>query len=416
MSRARSDADRLLAAVEGSVAPIVVGVASTDGVTRAAQGAVTGDRFEFGSITKTMTAQVLASLVLEGTVSLDDPIEAWLDAGSNGSITLEQLARHCSGLPRMAPNADDGVGFDELDPYAAYTADLAGAALREVELDRAHSPLYSNFGYQLLGLALERASHTPLEELFHARVFGPFGLSTASLGPHPGLVQGLRDGKPTPPWRIRLAGPGGVVGTIDDLLAWGSAVLDPPSGIAGDALRLAVTPRSDEMPLGLGWQLHDNLIWHNGGTYGFHSCLAISIAHQRVAASLVGTSDLDHVDEATLLAANGLDPIEARPEPAGGEHNARALELIDALVARDWMTAQATMSEDCRRVLTTERLSDAWSRVMDPRGSVKSSRIRHARRKGQAVEVTADLDFEDESGWTKVAFNHDGHVVGLLIG
>lgn len=416
MSRARADADRLLASVEGSVAPISVAVASTDGVTRATRGAVTGDRFELGSVTKTMTAQVLASLVLEGTVSLDDPIEAWLDAGSNGSITLEQLARHCSGLPRMAPNADDGVGFDELDPYAAYTADLAQAALREVELDQARSPLYSNFGYQLLGLALERASQAPPEELFQTHVFGPFGLTTASLGPHPNLVQGLRDGKPTPPWTIRLAGPGGVVGTIDDLLAWGLAVLDPPQGIAGDALRLAVEPRSDGVPVGLGWQLHDNLIWHNGGTYGFHSCLAVSVEHQRVAACLVGTSDLDHVDDATRLAANELDPVDARPEPAGDEHNALALEMIDALVAHDWAIAQATMSEDCRQSLTTERLRDAWSQVMDPRGRVKSSRIRDVRRKGQTVEVTAELDFERGSGWTRVSFNHDGHVVGLLIG
>src|SRR5580692_12620448 len=61
-------------------------------------------RFEIGSVTKTMTATLLASLVGDGVVALDDEIGRWLDAGPNAGITLEQLATHTSGLPRLAPN------------------------------------------------------------------------------------------------------------------------------------------------------------------------------------------------------------------------------------------------------------------------------------------------------------------------
>lgn len=416
MSGARVDADRLLTALDHPVAPVAVAVVGPEGGSRALRHAAAAGRFELGSVTKTMTAQVLASLVVDGAVSLDDPVGTWLDAGVNGSITLEQLARHLSGLPRMAGNAEVGEGFDALDPYATYTADLAEAALREVELDPARAPLYSNFGYQLLGLALERAAQLPLASLLHERVFEPFGLATASLGPHPDLVQGFRDGDPVPPWRILLAGPGGVVGTIDDLLAWGAAVLDPPDGAAGDALRLALGPRSDGVPVGLGWQLHDGLVWHNGGTFGFHSCVAVSVERRRVVACLVGTSDLDHVDEAAFLSARGLDPVDARPEPAGDGLDAPALAVVDALAARDWARVRAAMSEQCRESLTAERLRAGWGQVMEPRGELTSARVRHARRRGQVVEVTTDLDFEHVSGWATVAFDHDGRVVGLLIG
>jgi CubicO group peptidase (beta-lactamase class C family) len=55
-------------------------------------------RFEIGSVTKTMTGAVLASLVDEGTVGLDDEIARWLVAGGNSGITLVQLATHTSGL------------------------------------------------------------------------------------------------------------------------------------------------------------------------------------------------------------------------------------------------------------------------------------------------------------------------------
>ena len=63
-------------------------------------------RFEIGSITKTMTATLLALLQGEGRLRLDDEVSRWLTAGANGAITVRQLATHTSGLPRLAPNLD----------------------------------------------------------------------------------------------------------------------------------------------------------------------------------------------------------------------------------------------------------------------------------------------------------------------
>ena len=83
-------------------------------------------RFEIGSITKTMTAALLASLVGDGVLALDDEIGRWLDAGPNGNITLEQLATHTSGLPRLAPNQPT----DEANPYRDFTAECAEEGLR----------------------------------------------------------------------------------------------------------------------------------------------------------------------------------------------------------------------------------------------------------------------------------------------
>lgn len=409
--------ERLLEAVSPTGESAAVGVIE-DGVVELARSEDVGPfaRFEFGSITKTMTAQVLASLALDGTVSLDDPIGRWLDAGRNDGITLGEIAQHRSGLPRMAPNAEDGDGFDQLDPYASYTEDLAEAALREAQPDPERFPLYSNFGYQLLGIAVERAARQPLQHLLHEHVFDPFGLATASLGPHPKLIQGMLGGEPTPPWQILLPGPGGVVGTIDDLLAWGAAALNPPKGRAGDALTLATRPHHDGVPVGLGWQLHDELIWHNGGTFGFHACLAVSRDRNRVAASLIATSDLDHVDDATRFAAKGRDRQDARPQPAGPEHNRAALTLVEALAAHDWEKARVPMTAGCRQALTAARLGDAWRHVMAPRGDHRSSEIRHTHRKGAVVGVTIDLRFAEGTGWAKVTFNEDSQVVGLLIG
>ena len=109
---------------------------------------------------------LLASLVGDGVLALDDEIGRWLDAGPNGNITLEQLATHTSGLPRLAPNQPT----DEANPYRDFTAERAEEGLRTADRAPDAGHLYSNFGYQLLGLVLERASGQSYQDLLAERL------------------------------------------------------------------------------------------------------------------------------------------------------------------------------------------------------------------------------------------------------
>src|SRR6516164_991830 len=98
--RARAVFEALEGSFDGD--GIVVAVAAVDGggpAFAATKGSPPDARFEIGSITKTMTATLLASLVGDGVLALDDEIGRWLAAGPNAGITLEQLATHTSGLP-----------------------------------------------------------------------------------------------------------------------------------------------------------------------------------------------------------------------------------------------------------------------------------------------------------------------------
>jgi len=310
-------AGSLLSALErhAKAAPIAAGVQVSDAPPDiVTAGAAASDLFELGSLSKTMTAQVLASLVVDHAVALDAPIGQWLEAGANGDITLEELATHTSGLPRMAPNAMRSVHFRPGNPYAHYGPEMAEKGLRKATRDGAGESAYSNFGYQLLGLALERAAGTTLATLLSERVFTPFGLTGIAVGPHPAQVQGTMRGRPARAWDLQLLGPGGLVGTIGDLLTWGRAVLDPPSARHGDALRLALEPRANDAAgtVGLAWHHTDGLTWHNGGTGGFHSCLAVAVTAGRASASLVAVGGVvEGLDQATMRCVRGLDPAGA---------------------------------------------------------------------------------------------------------
>jgi D-alanyl-D-alanine carboxypeptidase len=145
-----------------------------------------GDRFRVGSITKTFVATVVLQLVDEGKVRLDDTLEAWLPHLVPGGrrITVRQLLSHRSGL------------FDYVDDpkvFAPYARDPAyGWAPRQlVEIAVSHPPLfppgqrfaYASTNYILLGLIVEAATGTPIEDQLRRRIFEPLELEQTTFAP-----------------------------------------------------------------------------------------------------------------------------------------------------------------------------------------------------------------------------------------
>ena len=102
---------------------IVVGVIEPSGRRVIAVGSAGENRgavdentvFEIGSITKVFTSLLLADMVERGEVALDDPAAKYLPRDvkmpeRNGrAITLEDLARHRSALPRLPTNLNEGA-------------------------------------------------------------------------------------------------------------------------------------------------------------------------------------------------------------------------------------------------------------------------------------------------------------------
>jgi serine-type D-Ala-D-Ala carboxypeptidase/endopeptidase len=247
-------------------------------------------RFEIGSITKTMTGAVLAALADDGVVGLDDEVGRWLSAGRNSDITLAQLATHSSGLPRLSPGHSRGAS----DPYAFLTADAAERDLRAARpRPRGVDWDYSNFGFQVLSLALERAAGMPFASLLEERIFRPLGMSCSGItGQGRGhRVQGHTQGSPVRTWTHHLWGAGGVESSAEDMARYLAASITPPDSAAGRAIRGAEQPRYQIDPLrsaGLGWVLGPpGYLGHDGGTSGFRAMLGIKQSAGRGAAVFV---------------------------------------------------------------------------------------------------------------------------------
>jgi len=234
-----------------------------------------------------MTGAVLAALAAAGIVSPHDRIGRWLDAGRGSGITLVQLATHTSGLPRLAPSHVTGAA----DPYAYLTPEVAERELRLApEKPSGADWEYSNFGFQVLSLALQRAAGKTFGDLLDQHVFTPLGMTCSGVPGQGGgtRVQGHAQGRLVAPWTHHLWGAGGVEASAEDMARYLSACLAPPDTACGTAIREAQRPRYRIDPLrsaGLGWAIGPpGYLGHDGGTSGFRAMLGLRPAVRRGAA------------------------------------------------------------------------------------------------------------------------------------
>jgi D-alanyl-D-alanine-carboxypeptidase/D-alanyl-D-alanine-endopeptidase len=199
-----------------------------------------------GSITKVFTGNTLASLVADGTVAFTDPLQEHLDwdvpvpSMDGHEIRLIDLVTHTSGLPREV----DREPGPPNDPFATLTAEAYAKGLSSDPLIFAPSTggAYSNFGFDLLSVALGQAAGKPYAEVLQERVLDPAGLKDTTLALRPGdtdrLMQGHNfDGSPLPdvPATPVMAGASSLYSTANDILKWLGWHMDQLSGPEAEA-------------------------------------------------------------------------------------------------------------------------------------------------------------------------------------
>ena len=366
-------------------------------------------RFEIGSVTKTMTATVLALMAGEGVLRLEDEIGRWLSAGDSGAITVGQLATHTSGLPGLAPNVH-GRGADPGNPWAGYGFEQAEEGLRQiVPSPAAGRPWqYSNLGYQLLGLILERAGGRAFQELLTERLFDPLAMTNSRVGAGDDglLLQGHSVQGKVGSWDHPM-GAGGVEATIEDLARYARACLFPPATPLGTAITRAQTPVlriGDDTDQALAWTVRGGTVReHSGGTGGFTACVSVDPVRGRAVALLAGyggsPARASQLKQAALLALAGQDPREAqlpRPYPAWREH---VLAMVRALLAGDFPHVHAHLAPPRREKTTARHLERAWTSKTREAGTAQDRDIAVVREEiAVSGAVVADVEIGFDKG------------------
>jgi len=255
----------------------------------------TGTIYRIASITKMFTVTVLLQLAEEGRLSLDDPAEKYIPElstlpgySSSMRFTLKQLASHTSGLNRE-PDLP-GASIGPVDQWE--TKVLACIPHSSFNSAPGEQFLYSNIGFALLGLALERAAGVPYTQLVQQRIFGPLHMDNSFFtipdDKRGHLAQGIDNGKDgivnteLPQRMIDGMGyrvpNGGIWSTATDLGKFVAGLMNGTLLKPG-SVRLMLTVPHGGRNYGLGMMImHDRqlgMFGHNGSDPGYTSQLTI---------------------------------------------------------------------------------------------------------------------------------------------
>ena len=300
---ARPGLQRMLEYVRQEGAPGVVAlVRNRSGTWRGATGAARIEprramtqraRFRVASVTKTFVATVALQLVGEGRLRLDDTVERHLPGllPEGRRITIRQLLNHTSGLYDYLREE----GFDArtvADPGFVLSPrqTVAIAAPRRLDFPPGTRWSYSNTGYQVVGLILERVTGTGLGTLLADRLFEPLRLTRTSFEPLPPLAEPVVHGYALRPDQLPLAterprdvtrnafggiwADGAIVSTVDDLARFYAALLGGEllrDAQLAEMRRTVATPSGPRYGLGLfRLRLTCGYAWgHDGNLNGY---------------------------------------------------------------------------------------------------------------------------------------------------
>ncbi|HET9225051.1 MAG TPA: serine hydrolase domain-containing protein [Thermoanaerobaculia bacterium] len=250
----------------------------------------TATNFRLASVTKQFTATAVLLLAERGKMSLDDPLTRFFPGFAKAAhgVKVRHLLGHTSGL----------LDYEELIPPGA-TVPLKDKDVLDLvgKQDRLYfAPgsqfRYSNTGYALLALIVEKVSGRSFAQFLEANIFGPLGMA-GTVAYEEGISKverraygySERDGRferTDQSLTSSVLGDGGIYSSVEDLWLWDQALYGTrllPAETLAMAFK-AGTSTSDQpgSGYGYGWYVASHRgtrkVWHYGETIGFSTYLA----------------------------------------------------------------------------------------------------------------------------------------------
>lgn len=321
-------------------------------------GGAVGRRFLIGSITKCMTAVAIMQLQHLGKLNIEDPVRKYIPElpDSHASMTVEQLLSHRAGLGNYT--SDEALTKRGHLPHT--TQELLQAIIRAPLVSKpGETYYYSNSGYVLLGIVVERVSAQPWSEYLTEHVFTPAGMHETSIDDE-GLVQGwVPKGD-----RWLLAGrehssfayaSGAVVSTVSDLHRFGRALhagVLVPKEVFQRMWSFDPDPASPSS-YGLGFMRAklangQTIVGHDGAMIGFRSSWYMMVDGAWITALLSNTqtTGLDKISNdlfGMAVSQSFIQPPKAQARAPFDPELARQLAGRYKLSARDFQRLQTEM-------------------------------------------------------------------------
>jgi CubicO group peptidase (beta-lactamase class C family) len=274
--------------------------------------------YRLASVTKQFTAAAVLLLIEDGKASLEDPVRKWFPSlpHSLDHATISNLLSHTSGI----------IDYEDVMPPGTTTQLHDADVLRLLESQDSTyfrpgtSYQYSNSGYALLALLVERASGKTFATFLHERIFQPLGMNNTvafedgiSTVSNRAFGYTMKDST----WQRKdqsttsaVLGDGGIYSSIEDMAKWDAALYDSRL-LSDESRRLAFTPHTatDEADVkyGFGWRITGETLWHSGETSGFRNVIVRYPQRRLTVVMLTNRDDPEPYETARAVANLFID-------------------------------------------------------------------------------------------------------------
>jgi CubicO group peptidase (beta-lactamase class C family) len=361
-------------------------------------------RYSIGSVSKQFTATAILMLAEEGKLSLDDPVSRFVPGLTRGDeVTIRQLLSHTSGYQDYWPQ--DYVPPFMLQPTTAQAIlDIWGR--KPLDFEPGTQYQYSNTGYVIAGLIVEKASGMPLLPFLSARIFTPLAMGSVAnidqerLGdtdPTGYIRYGLGPLRPAPrEGKGWLFAAGELAMTAEDLARWNVGMLQQKL-LKPESYRAMQTEVLLKNGLGISYGLGIDVLKsggrraleHGGEVSGF---TAENVVFPDDNAAITVLVNQDAIGTSGVIAHKIADLLFARDGAAAAA--ARARQIFEGL--QHGKLDRALFTSNANSYFTDPVLQD-FATGLSPLGAPKQIKQTRTSDRGGMTFRLFDVTFADRS-------------------
>ena len=247
-------------------------------------------KFRIASLSKQFTAACILLLQERGRLNVHDPISRYLSGLPVGwqSISVHQLLTHTSGVPDYTRSPEFGR-IKRTGATPQQMIDLV--ADKPLDFTPGTNWSYSNTGYILLGMIIERISGLSYNEFLKKNILDPLGMSDSGYDRETDIIKERASGYEEKDGRLENAdffdmsvpyAAGGIYSTVEDMFRWNEALAEKGKLLSADSLKQMFTeyPEATHEGQHYGYGVvisrlkFDRLLYyHGGGLDGFSSSI-----------------------------------------------------------------------------------------------------------------------------------------------
>jgi CubicO group peptidase (beta-lactamase class C family) len=278
-----------------------------------------GTMYRTASMGKSLTAAAAMRLVEEGRIQLDEPIQSHCDSfpPTRWPLTLRHLLSHLGGVRHYGGPRDAEEQASTVH-YASASAALAPFRNDSLRFEPGTDYLYSSYGYDVIGCALEGAAGAPFMEVLRRTVFEPAGMLHACQDDPSAIVPNRAAGYVRRGGELRVAThvdmsnrlpAGGCLASAPEMAAFEAAFMDGRL-VRPETRDLMLTEarlsRGGTVNYGLGWAIVEDSTGHvtgralHGGSSPGASGMMFIIPAERI--GVVIMTNLEDAPERAALA------------------------------------------------------------------------------------------------------------------